>query len=136
MPNIIRSRRTSAPEHWPRWIAGAVAGVLASWIVLRRSALGADAAAGPEPEVPRDRPAPPRARVRAAAPDLDAIAGRLHARPGTHDLRVRSLGGGILELVGSATDEFDLKAALDALAVEPGVSVVVNRVWTPGSSAR
>ena len=43
---------------------------------------------------------------------------------------------GILELVGSAADDFDLKAALDALAAEPDVSVVVNRVWTPGSSAR
>jgi hypothetical protein len=133
MPNLIRAR-TSASDHWPLWVAGAVAGVLTSWILLRRTALAADAAAGPAPEVPRERSG--LLRGREAAPDLDAIAERLHARPGSDDLRVRSLGGGILELVGSAADEFDLKAALDGLAAEPGVSVVVNRVWTPGSSAR
>jgi len=48
---------------------------------------------------------------------------------------VCSLGGGILELVGSATDQLDLPAVLDTLATEPGVSVVVNRVWTSRSGA-
>ena len=133
MPNLIRTR-TSASDHWPLWVAGAVAGVLASWILLRRTALGAGATAGPA--LAGDRPVPPRPRERGATADLDAISERLHARPGTDDLRVRSLGGGILELVGSAADELDLKAVLDALAAEPGVSVVVNRVWTPGSGAR
>jgi hypothetical protein len=133
MPNVIRTR--TASELWPLWVAGAVAGVLASWILLRRTALGAGAAAGPASE--SERPIPPRARARSVpSPDLLAIAGRLHARPGTDDLRVRSLGGGILELVGNAADELDLKAALDSVAAEPGVSVVVNRVWTPGSGAR
>jgi hypothetical protein len=135
MPNVIRTR-AAASDRWPLWVAGAVAGVLASWILLRRTALGAGAAAGPALAVPRERPVPPRPRVRGATPDLDAISERLHARPGTDDLRVRSLGGGILELVGGAADELDLKAVLDALVAEPGVSVVVNRVWTPGSGSR
>ena len=80
-----------------------------------------------------------RARLAAArarpAPDLAAITERLRAHAGTEQLVVRSLGGGILELVGSATDQLDLPAVLDAFATEPGVSVVVNLVWTSRSGA-
>ena len=74
-----------------------------------------------------------QARAAAAPPDLAVITERLHRRPGTSDLHVRSLGGGILELVGSAPDELDLPEVLHVLAAEAGVSVVVNRVWTSRS---
>src|SRR5690606_26156273 len=68
-------------------------------------------------------------------PDLDAIMARLRARPGTEALRVRSPGGGILELVGSAPDELDLPAVLDALAGAPGGSRGAHRAGTSRSAA-
>jgi len=127
MPNLIRTR-TAPSDRWPLWVAGALAGVLASWLVLRpraREATGPGSAA-------------PTGKVRerwssAPTPDLTGIEERLRARSGTEELRVRSLGGGILELVGSAPDDLDLPALLEALAAEAGVSVVVNRAWTSRS---
>jgi hypothetical protein len=70
---------------------------------------------------------------RSAPPDLEALVARMRARAGTEGLEVRSLGGGILELVGSAPDDLDLPALLQELAAETGVTVVVNRVWTSRS---
>src|SRR5688500_7395659 len=110
MHNVIRTR-TAPSDRWPLWVAGALAGVLASWLVLRpRAGEGPDAGTAPRPAKPRERwGSVPRPRVRTApAPDLAGIEERLRARPGTEDLRVRSLGGGILELVGSAPDDLDL----------------------------
>lgn len=62
------------------------------------------------------------------------MSARLGRVAGAEGLRLKSLGGGILELVGSAGPELDLPALLTVLAGEPRVSVVVNRVWTPGSA--
>ena len=100
-------------------IVGAALGAVAAWLVMR---------GGTEAET---APAQPRGTTR--EPDLDAMAARLSRVPGTADLRLRSLGGGILELVGSASPDLDVPALLAALAMEPRVAVVVNRVWTPDS---
>jgi hypothetical protein len=133
MPNVIRTR--TASSRWPLWVAGALAGALASWVVMRPRAGEAGTATTTAARALKERWSPPRPRARAAVPtpDLAAITERLHARPGTAQLRVRSLGGGILELVGSAPDELDLPALLDELAAAAGVSVVVNRAWTSRS---
>ena len=137
MPNLIRTR-TAPSDRWPLWVAGALAGVLASWLVLRpRAGEGPGAGTAPQAAKPRERwSSVPRTRARSApTPDLTGIEERLRARSGTEELRVRSLGGGILELVGSAPDDLDLPALLEALAAEAGVSVVVNRAWTSRSGA-
>ena len=70
-----------------------------------------------------------------AEPDVEAMTTRLRERAGAGGLRVRSLGQGILELVGTAHEEADVHSLLDFLAAEPGVSVVVNRVWTAGAGS-
>ena len=135
MPNVIRTRNAPSVP-WPLLVAGALAGALASVLLLRSRSEDGDgpSPAGPSVTDATAAPAPRRGLRRAPVPpDLAAIAERLHARPGTQDLQLRSLGGGILELVGSAPDELDLAATLQALADEPNVSVVVNRVWTSRS---
>ena len=100
-------------------LVGAAVGAVAAWLLLR---------GGAETE-----PAQAQPRGTAKEPDLDAMTARLSRVAGTEDLRLRSLGGGILELVGSASSSLDVPALLAALAMEPRVSVVVNRVWTPDS---
>ena len=130
---LMPSHTAPRPE-WPLWIAGVALGELAIWIFLRPRAdregvpFGVSQALSTTPA----RLAAARARP---VPDLAAITERLRAHAGTEQLVVRSLGGGILELVGSATDQLDLPAVLDELATEPGVSVVVNRVWPSRSGA-
>jgi hypothetical protein len=136
MPNVIRTR-TAPSDRWPLWVAGALAGVLASWLVLRtRDGEATDPGRAPPVGKLRERwSSVPRPRTRSTpTPDLTGIEERLRLRPGTQELRVRSLGGGILELVGSAPDDLDLPALLEALAAEAGVSVVVNRAWTSRSA--
>jgi hypothetical protein len=123
MARIIR-HRSRAPERshwWPSVLTGVAVGAVAAWVVLR-GMRGQEAA---EPA------APPRGPAK--EPDLDKMAARLRGVAGAQDLKLRSLGGGILELVGSASVELDVPALLHALASEPRVSVVVNRVWTPES---
>jgi hypothetical protein len=135
MANVIRTR-TARSDRWPLWVAGALAGVLASWLVLRpRAGEAPGGGAATQGAKPRARwSSGPRPRARSApTPDLIAIEEGLRARSGTEGLQVRSLGGGILELVGSAPDDLDLPALLEALAAEAGVSVVVNRAWTSRS---
>ena len=98
-------------------LVGAAVGAVAAWLLLR---------GGAETETAHAQP-----RGAPKEPDLDAMTARLGRVPGTKDLRLRSLGGGILELVGSASSALDVPALLAALAMEPRVTVVVNRVWTP-----
>ena len=62
--------------------------------------------------------------------DLDTLTEMLQSWPGAEELYVRSFGQGICELVGSASGELDIAALVQSLASEPGVSAVVNRVWT------
>jgi hypothetical protein len=125
MARTIRPRSAGRTRWWSSLIVGAAVGAVAAWVVLR--GMGGDEAAEPTD--------PPRPRGAPREPDLDAMAARLRSVPGAQELRLRSLGGGILELVGSATAELDVPALLHALASQPHVSVVVNRVWTPNSRA-
>lgn len=69
-----------------------------------------------------------------AAPDLVALRRRVAALPGGERVGVRDLGEGIVEVVGSLPDDATARVLLDAVAAEPGVEVVVNRVWTPSSA--
>lgn len=68
------------------------------------------------------------------AVDLEALRARLGELPSADGVRVRELGEGILEVVGRAPDDAAARALLEAVAAEPGVEVVVNRVWTPSSA--
>ena len=109
-----------------------------SWLALRRDEAGAavdqrDVAAR-EPAVER-RTVRRERRSRHTEVDAGALAVRLRALPGTEALRVHSLGQGIVELVGSAAGSLDVPGVIKTLADQPGVSVVVNRVWTPESAA-
>lgn len=85
------------------------------------------AAAGLQSARHRVRPPP--------GPDLEALEERLGTIAGSEGCHVRLLERGIVEVVGSAEDEATLQEVLDAVAAEPGVEVVLNRVWTPSSSA-
>ncbi|MSR36589.1 MAG: hypothetical protein EXR95_08100 [Gemmatimonadetes bacterium] len=125
MARIIHPRSLRPPKRsrwWSTLIAGAAVGAAAAWLVLRRERPTLDDEA--DELSPRPLGAPKQ-------PDLDAMTARLRAHPGAQGLRLRSLGGGILELVGSAEAELDVSALLATLAAEPRVSVVVNRVWMP-----
>lgn len=65
-------------------------------------------------------------------PDLDHLRRRLAAVAGPDAIRLRTLGPGIVELVGRV-DRADVVPALLAEASETeGVEVVVNRLWSPG----
>jgi hypothetical protein len=139
MPKIVRARSHSS-DWLPAVLMGAAVGAAALWL-LRREPSAAPAGLRPgDPGFTDDgdspRPLARRERKRGPSVDASALTARLHERPGTADLRVQSLGQGIVELVGSAGADLDLGALIKALADEPGVTVVVNRVWTPASAAR
>ena len=72
--------------------------------------------------------------TRREALDAGALQARLDGMACSTECRVRLLGEGIVEVVGSCASEADARALLDELADQPGVEVVVNRVWTPSSS--
>jgi hypothetical protein len=119
MARIVRHRPSTDRSHW--WssvLVGATLGAVAAWLVLRGGREAAETASAPR-------------RGRSREPDLETMTARLARVAGTEQLRLRSLGGGILELVGSASPALDVPALLAALAMEPRVTVVVNRVWTP-----
>ena len=121
MARIIRTRASErGSNRWATLIAGAAVGALAAWAIVR----GRRASEVAEPGESTRR------RGGTEEPDLGAMTTRLRRVPGADGLRLRSLGGGILELVGSASSGLDIPALLHALASEPRVSVVVNRVWT------
>ena len=124
MPMIVRAR--SFPSHWwPSLVVGAVFGAGVSWLAVSgRFRRGAD---------PDNRGLRARLKRRHVEPDLDELAALLRAWPGAEELRMRFFGQGILELVGSAGKDLDIAALIRVLAAEPGVSAVVNRVWTAES---
>ena len=96
MPKIMRASVPSSAR-WSHLLVGAAVGAFVSWLVLRPRA-----SEGPRWELLSRAFDETRAGLRAARQrlrsplesDLDAIAARLHAEPGTRDFRVRSLGGG------------------------------------------
>jgi hypothetical protein len=68
-------------------------------------------------------------------PDPEALADALARCPGSDGVAVRTLGNGIVEVVGDAPDDDVVEVILAALADVPGVDAVVNRVWTPSSAS-
>ena len=107
---------SSRPTASLRWLAVATLGLTLAgvgWLVARsREADGDD-------------------RLR-----LASLRRRLRRMAGTARIRVRSLGGGIVELVGEL-DDSDLASRLrEEAAQTEGVEVVVNRLWTGGGRSR
>lgn len=150
----------SAPAPLPWWmpfLAGAAAG-LAAGVVLGGRGRGAGAHPGDDPDAGGGGRAPradedpwterawtgavrslEQARELLSRPvplDLGALRRRVETLPSGEGVRVRILGDGIVEVVGSAADAAAARALLDAVAEEPGVEIVVNRVWTPSSTVR
>ena len=130
---------------WRPFVAGAATGLLAGILLRARGGRDAPPAGGGAGEG--------WSRLRDAWDDaaegLAAARDRVRPRPilDEHGLgervaglacaarcRVRVLGEGIVELVGRCSSDDELRVLLDALAAEPGVEVVVNRVWTPASA--
>lgn len=73
-------------------------------------------------------------RWRPARPiDLAVLRAALSELPGTDELRVAVLGGGVVEIEGAAGDE-TVDGARAALLRQEGVRKVINRVWTPSSA--
>jgi len=62
--------------------------------------------------------------------DLGRLRAHLHEVPGGERVRLRDLGGGIVEALGEAPDADAVERVLSRLREEPGVAVVVNRIWT------
>lgn len=135
----------------PSFLLGASAGLLLAWAIARRGGDGEAAGAAADDtrrstwerwsdtwEDAVEGLASARARIVGAdpeSPDLEALTDLLRSVKGAERVDLRGLRNGIVEIVGSAPDEATVTEALDLLAKAPGVSVVVNRVWTPSSSA-
>lgn len=131
---------------WPPFLAGTAAGLLASVLVRRDRGAARDHGPGT-----LDRLAgaldeamegvsggisSARSWVRGREEaDPDRLQVRLEQLPCGDDCRVRSLGDGIVEVVGTCGSEEMARELIGAVSAEPGVEVVVNRVWTPSSSA-
>jgi hypothetical protein len=132
-------------DRWLVFVLGAAAGFLTGMLVARRVPLGD----GPGPGAPADRRTLSDAwsdAVESLASARDYVMGppelsekdlriRLDGLPGGDAVRIRALGEGIVELIGSAPDDGVAADLLAAAAAEPGVEVVVNRIWTPTSGA-
>lgn len=146
-------RPASTPAPWLTFAAGAATGLLVGlvfgWRRPATTTVDEEASSGTEPPVDRrlrrwrDRAwegavqglEQARDLVRPPVPvDLEALRARLDRLPSGTDVQVRQLEDGILEVVGTARDGDEVRALLDAAAAEPGVQVVVNRVWTPSSA--
>jgi hypothetical protein len=75
-----------------------------------------------------------RERKGDGALDLDALRVALTGIPGSEQVHLRDLGGGIVEALGAAPDSATVQQVLAALREVEGVTVVVNRIWTPSSA--
>ena len=146
------ARRDRLAEQAPGFLAGACAGFLLAWVLAYSRApfqarLADPVAGSKEPSGPsrwaeawedaRESLASARGRFLGASggPDLQALRARVGATAEGKEIEVRDLRGGILEVVGWAPDRAAVRRVLEVLAGAPGVEVVVNRVWTPWSSA-
>jgi hypothetical protein len=126
-------------------VGGASLGLLLAWLVSRERAPGAPVVRAPSAEgapgglgrwssaidsVRGERLRAPRAPDL----DLDALRVALAQIPGTEQIHLRHLGGGIVEALGAATDPGTVHQVLTVLRTGAGVTVVVNRIWTPAST--
>jgi hypothetical protein len=145
-------RRGVLPKLWqslPTLFAGASLGALVTWLVTRARPRA------PEQESPAEEaqreararlsdalggaaqvPRAPRERrgEGEGALDLERLRAGVAAIPGCEQVHLRDLGGGIVEALGAAPDPGTVHHVLAALRGVPGVSVVVNRIWTPASA--
>jgi hypothetical protein len=134
-------------------VAGASLGALVTWLFTRGHP---DAAVTPAaPEESANGGNEPRARLASAlggaveslrsarerklheaesALDVEALRVVLAEIPGSEQVHLRDLGGGIVEALGAASDPHTVQQVLAALRSAPGVTVVVNRIWTPASA--
>jgi hypothetical protein len=94
-------------------LAGLSAGAMAVWWLSPRTGRGA----GSE-----------------GSPRLDSLQSRLEGVSGAARVCLRDLGAGIVEAFGEAPDAEAVERVVAALREEPGVSFVVNRIWTPASA--
>ncbi len=129
---LAASSRPSQGPWWPTFAAGLATGMLSGLILARRPGRAlARAWKGASRRVDAMRDA-----LQESEPlDLPALRARLAGMDGAEGLQLRDLADGILEVVGTAPDADSAAAIVDALSREPGVRVVVNRVWTPSSTA-
>jgi hypothetical protein len=126
-------------------LGGASLGLLLAWLVSRDRSGGAPVVRAPSAE---GEPAGSGRwstavdsfrgeRIRAPrAPDLDLDGLRVAVAhvPGTEQIHLRHLGGGIVEALGAAPDPGTVHQVLTVLRTGAGVTVVVNRIWTPVSA--
>jgi hypothetical protein len=68
--------------------------------------------------------------------DLGLLEGALAQIPECRGVRLRDLGGGIIEAFGSAPDAEAASRATAVLRELCGSGYVVNRIWTPTSRER
>ena len=129
-------------------LAGASVGALAMWLWGRRSSRAALVSGSPVQEGEGSRPdvAEEPAEALARAPkrrkledpdaplDVDALRATLADVSGSEQVHLRHLGGGIVEALGAAPDAAAVHRVLSALRSAEGVTVVVNRIWTPSSA--
>ena len=103
----------SADRWLPATVAGTALGLL-GWFLFRE--LATDGGGGKADDEPDLRLADLRRVLRVA---------------GAEEVRVRRLAPGIVELVGRVDAAAREERLLDVAARQPGVSVVVNRLWHP-----
>ena len=132
---------------------GASLGLLVEWLVSRQGGRGAPVVRAPVQGADGEHPARgrwsdtlsgavdsirgERGRTSSAAEssvDVDALRASLAAIPGSEQIHLRHLGGGIVEALGAAPDPATVHHVLAVVRTGPGVTVVVNRIWTPASA--
>jgi hypothetical protein len=134
----------------PTLLAGASMGALAMWLWGRRRSRAA-VVGGPTARADAENTVDEAADEHAEAAlgkapkrkklddphvplDLGALRYTLADIPGSEQVHLRHLGGGIVEALGAAPDAATVHRVLTALRSADGVNVVVNRIWTPSSA--
>jgi hypothetical protein len=142
----MKSRRLGGFWHTlTTLVGGASLGLGLAWLVSRERTRGAPVVRAPSSEEEPsglgrwssavDSVRGERIRApRAPDLDLDGLRVALAAIPGTEQIHLRHLGGGIVEALGAAPDPGTVHQVLTVLRTGAGVTVVVNRIWTPASA--